>query len=75
MANQVSAIGATAIFGVAPMAETLQQVAQRCPSVRRIILLGPPQDGFVSFQQMVMDAGDMFNENLDVSPNNLSNVC
>ncbi len=48
------------------MAETLRQVAQLCPTVRRIILLGPPQEGFVSFQQMIQDSGDLFNENLDV---------
>ncbi len=48
------------------MAESLLQVAKLCPTVRRVILLGPPVEGAISFQQMVQDSGDMFNENLDV---------
>ena len=66
IARQLSAVGATAIFGVAPMTETLRQVAHLCPSIRQIILLGPPQEGCISFQQMVQESGDLFNENLDV---------
>ena len=67
MARQLTAVGATALFGVAPMAETLKKVAQLCPAIRQVIILGPPQEGFVSFQQMAQDAGDHFNENIDVS--------
>jgi hypothetical protein len=66
MARQLSVVGATALFGVAPMAETLKQVARLCPAIRHVILLGPPQDGAVSFQQMAQDSGDLFNETLDV---------
>ncbi|EFX67408.1 hypothetical protein DAPPUDRAFT_203687 [Daphnia pulex] len=65
MARQLSAVGATALFGVAPMAETLKQVARLCPVIRHIILLGPPLEGAVSFQQMAQDSGDLFNETLD----------
>lgn len=67
MARQLSINGATALFGVAPMAATLKEVARLCPTIRRIILLGPPQEGFVSFQEMAQDSGDLFNENLDVN--------
>lgn len=67
MARQLSAVGATALFGVAPMIETLKKVAELCPTIRRVIILGPPQEGVVSFQQMAQDSGDLFNENLDVS--------
>ncbi|EFX67425.1 hypothetical protein DAPPUDRAFT_115457 [Daphnia pulex] len=68
MARQLSAVGATALFGVAPMAETLKQVARLCPAIRHVILLGPPQDGAVSFQLMAQDsAGDLFNETLDIN--------
>jgi hypothetical protein len=66
MARQLSAVGATALFGVAPMAETLKQVARLCPAIRHIILLGPSLEGAVSFQQMAQDSGDLFNETLDV---------
>jgi hypothetical protein len=67
MVRQLTAVGATVIFGVAPMAELLQKVAQMCPSIRQVILLGPPMEGFVCFQQMLQDSGDLFNENIDVS--------
>ena len=70
MARQLNVVGATALFGVAPMAETLKKVAQLCPTIRRAIILGPPQEGVVSFQQMAQDVGDLFNENLDVSSEN-----
>lgn len=63
----MNAVQATAIFGVAPMAETLKEVAKLCPTVRKVIVLGPPQEGMVSFQEMAMDSGDLFNDNLDVS--------
>ena len=66
MARQLTAVGATVIFGVAPMAEIFQKVAQMCPSIRQVILLGPPQEGFVCFQQMLQDSADLFNENIDV---------
>ena len=66
MARQLSALNATAVFGVAPMAETLNRVAKLCPSIKRVILFGPPQEGAVSFQEMAQDPGDLFNENLDV---------
>jgi hypothetical protein len=66
MARQLSAVGATALFGVAPMAETLKQVAGLCPAIRHVILLGPPQEGAVCFQQMAQDSGDLFNETPDV---------
>ncbi len=68
MGRQLASVGATALFGVAPMAETLKKVAQLCPTIRHVILLGPPQEGFVSFQQMAQDAGDLFDDNLDASP-------
>ena len=70
MARQLNVVGATALFGVAPMAETLKKVAQLCPTIRRVIILGPPQEGVVSFQRMAQDVGDLFNENLDVSSEN-----
>lgn len=67
MARQLTAVGATALFGVAPMAPLLKQVAQLCPTIRRVIILGPPQEGVVSFQEMVQDSGDLFDLNHNVS--------
>jgi hypothetical protein len=67
IARQLTSVGASVIFGVTPMAEMLQKMAQMCPSVRQVILLGPPQEGFVCFQQMLQDSGDLFNDNVDVS--------
>lgn len=63
----MKAVGATAIFGVGPMVETLKEVARLCPSIRKVIVLGAPQEGTVSFQEMAADSGDLFNDNLDVS--------
>ena len=31
-----------------------------------MILIGGAEDGFVSFEEMLKDAGDLFNENIDV---------
>lgn len=59
-------VGATAIFGVSAMADHLAQVAKLCPTIRKVILLGPSQDGFASYQDMLKDSGDLFNDNIDV---------
>lgn len=59
-------VGAKVLYGVAPMADTLRQVAQLCPSVRKVILYGERHDGFVSYQDMMQDGGDLFNDNLEV---------
>lgn len=59
--------GARVLFGVSMMADHLKQVAQLCPSVEKIILVGPNQEGCLSFHEMVQDTGDFFNDNLDVS--------
>jgi hypothetical protein len=60
-------VGATALFGVAEMTETLKAVAQLCPTIQRVILLGPTQEGCVSYQDMMQDSADMFNDTIDVS--------
>ncbi len=66
IARQMNLVGATALFGVAEMAETLKAVAQLCPTIQRVILLGPTQEGCVSYQDMMQDS-DMFNDTIDVS--------
>ena len=67
MARQMNLVGAKVLYGVAPMADTLRQVAQQCPSIEKIVLFGPNQEGFVSYTEMMQDSGDLFNDNLDVS--------
>lgn len=50
------------------MANQLKQVAQLCPSIRKIILFGPTVEGCVSYQELItQETGDLFNDNLDVS--------
>jgi hypothetical protein len=60
-------VEATCLFGVSEMAETLKAVAQLCPTIRRVILFGPNQDGCVSYQEMMQDSGDRFNDTIKVS--------
>ena len=66
IARQMTLVGAKAIFGVSVMADHLKQVAQRCPTIQKIIVLGPNQEGCASYQEMMQDSGDLFNENIDV---------
>ncbi|KAI9552448.1 hypothetical protein GHT06_022814 [Daphnia sinensis] len=70
IARQMTLVEATCLFGVSEMAETLKAVAQLCPTVRRIVLLGPSQDGCVSYQDMVQDSGDLFNDNINIDIDN-----
>ena len=67
MARQFRLSETSVIIGVSAMAGTMRQVAQLCPSIRQIILVGESQTGFVSFKEMLDDSGDLFDENLDVS--------
>lgn len=68
IARQLNLVGATAVFGVSAMANQLKQVAQLCPSIRKIILFGPTVEGCVSYQELIaQETGDLFNDNLDVS--------
>uniref|UniRef100_A0A0P5EQT1 4-coumarate--CoA ligase n=1 Tax=Daphnia magna TaxID=35525 RepID=A0A0P5EQT1_9CRUS len=70
IARQMTLVEATCLFGVSEMAETLKAVAQLCPTVRRIVLLGPSQDGCVSYQDMMQDSGDLFNDNIKIDIDN-----
>jgi 4-coumarate--CoA ligase len=67
MARQFLLSETSVIIGVSAMAATMRQVAQLCPSIRQIILVGESEAGFVSFKEMLDDPGDLFNDNLDVS--------
>ena len=65
--RQVQLTSTSAIIGIPEMAGTMQRVAQQCASVRRMILIGRGvREGFASMGDMLNDAGDLFNENIDV---------
>ena len=66
MARLLINTNARAIIGIPQMAEALKAVAMKCPQIKHIIVLGPPQEGLVSFQEMLADSGDLFNETLPV---------
>ncbi len=66
IARQFQLSGATAVVTTPQLAETLRQVAKLCPELRRLIVLGNPEEGFASLEDMFQDSGDLFNENIDV---------
>lgn len=66
MARLVLNTKAKVIIGIPQMAEALRALANKCPQLKRIIVLGPPQEGLVSFQEMLADPGDLFQETLPV---------
>ena len=66
IAHQVQLTEASVIVGIPQMTETMRRVAQLCPSVRHMILVGGSDEGFISMADMLTDPGDLFNENIDV---------
>jgi acyl-CoA synthetase (AMP-forming)/AMP-acid ligase II len=66
IARQFQLSGATAVVTTPQLAETLRQVAQLCPGIRRLIVIGNPEEGFASIEDMFQDSGDLFDENIDV---------
>jgi hypothetical protein len=64
--RQLQLVEASGIVGTAAMADTLRQVARKCPSIRRMILIGGSEEGFASIGDMFNDSGDLFDDNLDV---------
>ncbi len=66
IARQLQLSGATVVVTIPQLAGTLRQVAQLCPEIRRLIIVGKPEEGFATFGEMLQDSGDLFNENIDV---------
>ena len=66
IARQLQLSGATVVVTIPPLAGTLRQVAQLCPEIRRLIVVGKPEEGFATFGEMLQDSGDLFNENFNV---------
>lgn len=66
IARQMQNSGTSVIVTIPQMADTIREVASMCPSIRQLIVVGEPQEGFVSLMEMFQDSGDLFNENIEV---------
>jgi 4-coumarate--CoA ligase len=67
MTHQCNACGVSVLIGVQPMASKMLGLLQENSSIRRMILIGGFHDGFASFEDLLSDSGDLFNENINVS--------
>ncbi|KZS14605.1 4-coumarate--CoA ligase 3 [Daphnia magna] len=68
IARQLQLSGATVVVTISELAGTLRQVAQLCPEIRRLIVVGKPEEGFASFGEMLQDPGNLFDENIEINP-------
>ncbi len=66
IARQLKNSNTTVVVTIPQLTETLRQVAQLCPELRRLIVLGNPEEGFTSIWEMMQDSGDLFDENMKV---------
>ena len=66
IARQLQLSGASVVVTIPQLAGTLRQVAQLCPEIRRLIVVGNPKEGFATFGELLQDSGDLFDENIDV---------
>lgn len=66
IARQMQNSGTSVIVTIPQMADTIRQVASMCPEVRRLIVVGGPEEGFVSLLEMFQDSGDLFDDNIEI---------
>lgn len=66
IARQMQNSGATVVVTIPQMANTIREVASMCPEIRRLIVIGQPEEGFVSLMEMFQDSGELFDENIEV---------
>lgn len=66
IARQLQNSGTSIVVTIPQMAETLRLVVSMCPEVRRLVVVGGPEEGFVSLREMFQDPGDLFDENMEV---------
>ena len=66
IARQLRNSNTTAVVTIPQLTGTLRQVAQLCPEIRRLIVVGNPKEGFATFGELLQDSGDLFDENIDV---------
>lgn len=64
IARQLQLSGATVVVTIPELAGTLRQVAQQCPEIRRLLVVGKPEEGFASLEEMLQDNGDLFDDNI-----------
>ena len=64
IARQLQNSDACVVVTVPQMTETMRQVAKLCPKIRRLIVVGRPQEEFASLMEMFQDPGDLFDENI-----------
>ena len=67
IARQMQNSGATVVVTIPSMADTMREVASMCPTIRRPIVVGGAEEGFVSMREMFQDSGEYFNENIEVT--------
>lgn len=68
IARQMQNSGATVVVTIPSMADTMREVASMCPTIRRLIVVGGAEEGFVSMREMFQDSGEYFNENIEIDP-------
>lgn len=68
IARQMQNSGASVIVTIPQLANTMREVASLCPTIRRLIIAGGPEEGFASLFEMFRDSGELFNENIDIDP-------
>lgn len=68
IARQMQNSGATVVITIPSMADTMREVASLCPAIRRLIVVGGAEEGFVSMREMFQDSGEYFNENIEIDP-------
>ena len=66
IARQLRNSNTTAVVTIPQLTGTLRQVAQLCPEIRRLIVVGNPEKGFASLGEMLQDPGDLFDDNIEV---------
>ena len=65
IARQMQNSGAKVVVTIPQMADTMRQVASLCPDIKKLIVIGQA-DGFIPITDMFKDAGDLFNDNIEV---------
>lgn len=66
IARQMQNSNAKAIVTVPLLADTIQEVASKCPNLKHLITVGAAHDGFITMNDMYQDSGEYFNDNLEV---------
>lgn len=73
IARQMQNSEASVVVTIPQLANTMREVAKLCPQIRKLIVVGGPEEGFVSMFEMFRDSGEYFNENIEVIDITVSN--